>query len=406
MTEKITQGNVLELWAKNYESVTLWLNHLQEKKLNAFSLYRFCQWAQKTPDQLLTEKSTNPSANTVEKLLDRFCNLDDERFTNSFQYQASIAVKSYFRWNYADLAKASGSVVLEKKKEYNKLSKEGLRKLWNRARNPRDRALIPLVCSTAIAKRTLSSLTWGLLEENWETKDLPAFDIPSKLLKGHGIGRYKGVRQITFLTPEAKRELVNYKEFIEQKLGRKVRSEEHIWLDLQTPYKPLEYDSFATLISRLTKEAGVKFTWHDARRWLTTAMEQAGLSPNWNRVLRGRKVPGSENPYSRPVIEQLRDKFREAVPLLEFINETPTLPADVQQKLADLEEAQRKLKAQYGIFRKSRGERKPRQEPDCEDGKHCETQRVVSEEELSKLLSEGWQVVTALASGSVVIRKS
>jgi hypothetical protein len=401
MTEKINQGNVLELWAKHYESVTLWLSHLQQKPLNAFSLYRFCDWAKMTPDELLAEKTRDPSANTIEKLLDKFCTLEDARFTNSFQYQASIAVKSYFRWNYHDLAKASGSVILEKKKAYNKLSKESLRKLWNRARNPRDRALIPFVTSTACAKETLSSLTWGLLEENWEAKELPALDIPSELLKGHGKGRYRGVRQITFLTPEAKRELVNYKDWAEQKLGRKVKPEEHIWLDVIAPYKPLEYDSFSTLISRLTKESGVSFTWHDGRRWLTTALEQIGLSPNWNRVLRGRKVPGSENPYSRPAIEQLRAKFKEAVPLLEFINETQTLPKDVQEKLASLEEEQRKLRAQYGIFRRS-GKRKPRQD-DCEDGKNC--QKIVSEENLAELLSEGFRVVATLPSGKIVVDK-
>jgi SNF2 family DNA or RNA helicase len=393
--EEIQQGNVLELWANQYETIANWLNHLQEKALNAYSLYRFCQWAKKTPDELLEEKKRDPSANTVEKLLDKFCSL--EEFRNSFRYQVSIAVKSYFHWNYADLAKAAGAVVLEKKKEYNKLSKENLRKLWNRARNPRDRALIPFVCSTGVAKETLSKLTWGHLEDDWESKELPALDIPSELIKGHGIGRYKGVRQITFLTPEAKAQLMDYKEFIEAKIGRKLTKDDHIWLDIQSQYKPLEYDSFASLILRLSKEAVVKFTWHDGRRWLTTALEQVGLSPNWARVLRGRKVSGSENPYSRPNIEALRGKFKEALPYLEFLREAPVVPPEVAQRLRELEEEQRQLKAQYQL--RSKGKKKE-PEADCTNG-HC--QRIVSEEELSKFLEDGWRVVATLPSGKIVI---
>jgi hypothetical protein len=87
------------------------------------------------------------------------------------------------------------------------------------------------VTSTCIAKETLSNLTWGHLEENWESKELPCINIGSELLKGHNKGTYRGVRQITFLTLEAKRELINYKEWIEQKLGRKLTSQDHIWLE-------------------------------------------------------------------------------------------------------------------------------------------------------------------------------
>lgn len=401
---KIAQGNVLDLWAKNFETVTTWLSHLQEKELNAYSLYRFCVWAKMTPDELLAEKTKNPSANKVEKLLDKF--ILEPGFKNSFKYQVSIAVKSYFRWSYCDLAKASGSVVLEKVKDYNKLSKEGLRKLWNRGRSPRDRALIPFVTSTAIAKETLSKLTWGHLEENWETIDLPAINIESALLKGHGIGRYKGVRQVTFLMPEAKRELLNYKEWIEQKLGRKLGPEDHIWLDIRTPFDSLEYDAISTVIQRLSRDSGIPFTLHDGRRWLNTAVEQIGLSPNWARVLRGRKVSGSENPYSRPNIEALRAKFREAVPLLEFTSERQAIPKDVQERLTKMEEEYRALKGQYGYFRKTRHANPPEDEPknkedNCEDGKHC--QKMVTEEELAMFLCTGWKVVATLPSGKIVI---
>ena len=411
MERKITRRNVQELWANQYPEVTRWLTKLQQKEQSALSFYQFCQWAHKTPPELLALKekdaSVSPAPNIVEKLLDDFCGNVSADFTNSEKYLSAIAVKSFFKWNYRDLAKASGVVNLEKVKPYNKQSKEDFRRLWNFALNPRDRALIPFVTCTGIAKETLSNLTWGHLEENWEAKDLPCLNIGSELLKGHGKGKYKGVRQVTFLTPEAKRELSNYKAWIEDKLGRKISPQDHIWLTLYRPYEPLSYAMLGNQIDVLSNKAKVPFSLHDGRRWVNTALEQIGISPNWARKIRGRKVRGEEAPYSRPAINQLKEKFREAVSLLEFTSDRPQVPKEVQEKLAEMEAEQKALKQQYGIFRKARHTKtEVDEEEKCEDGEHCAAQQIVSEEELGRYLAENWQVVTALPSGKIVIAKT
>jgi len=410
MQEKITQGNVLQLWASKYPDVERWLNHLQQKPMNAFSLYRFCEWSKFTPSQLLQEKKNNPSANKIEKILDDFCSTDDKRFTNSFKYQASIAVKSFFRWNYTDLAKASGIVTLEKKKPYNALSKEVLRKLWSRTLNLRDRALIPFVTSTGIAKETLSNLTWSLLEQEWQTKDVPCIKIPPKLLKGHGLGRHKDVQQITFLTPEAKRALIDYKDWQEKRLGRGVKPEEHIWLDLRAPYTPLAYDALSSIMTRLSKETGVGFTLHDGRRWVTTCLEQTSINPNWIRKIRGRKIKGEENPYSQPNVEALRAKFREAASLLEFTSETS---GAVEDRLKDLEKfkasltpEQKETAARAGIMRFARKKAEKKTEK-CPDGKHCgENFEQVKECDLLGYLKEGYEIVHKLANGDLIMKSA
>jgi hypothetical protein len=418
MEEKIVVRNVIELWANQYSDVTRWLTFLQRKKQAAYHFYRFCKWAQKTPPELLALKekdsSVSPPPNIVEKLLDDFCGRDISGFTNAQKYNSAISVKSFFKHSYRDLAKASGVVTLEKVKPYNKLSKEILRRLWNRALNPRDRALIPFTTSTGIAKETLSMLTWGHLEENWETKDLPCINIGSELLKGHGHGKYKGVRQITFLTPEAKRELINYKEWIEEKLGRKLTPQDHIWRQTCKPYEPVTYEAFGNIITVLSNNAGVDFSWHDARRWVNTALEQIGISPNWARKIRGRKVKGEESPYSQPNIEQLRAKFREAVPLLEFTYEDTGLEqrvqrqeaiTEIQSKLVSgepLTEGDRDKIKRFNIQVRSKSTATRKQhEKECEDGTHC--QQIVSEENLARYLSEGWKVVATLPSGKIVV---
>jgi hypothetical protein len=266
-------------------------------------------------------------------------------------------------------------------------------------------------------------LTWGHLEESWETKDLPCINIGSELLKGHGRGKYKGVRQITFLTPEAKRELVNYKEWIEEKLGRKLTPQDHIWRQTCKPYEPVTYEAFGNIITVLSNNAGVEFSWHDARRWVNTALEQIGISTNWARKIRGRKVKGEEAPYSQPAIEQLRAKFREALEFLQFTSEDTGLEqrlkrqeriSKIQTKLIsgepltkeDYDEI-RTLGMQLKESGKLTEEKKKRlQKEVCKDGKHCDEDfKQIREDDLLQYLKDKWQIVKELSNGEVIVKR-
>lgn len=404
--EKITRTNVIRLWANKFPEVQRWLTKLQRKDASAYYFYRFCQWAQKTPSELLALKEKDaqisPAPNTVEKLLDEFCGLTELKSAEKFN--VSVAVKSFFKWNYRDLARASGIVSLEKVKPYNPLSKESLRKLYNRALNPRDRALIPFVTCTGIAKETLTNLLWAHLEPDWETKEIPCITIGSELLKGHGKGKYKGIKQITFLTPEAKRELINYRDWIQDKLGRKLQLKDHIWLESSKPYSPLAYGALGEHIGALSKDSQVPFSLHDGRRWINTGLESIGISSNWARKIRGRKVKGEESPYSQPQIEQLREKFREAIPALEFISAIPSALEDRLKTLEKFKESltpeQQELVKRSGL-KFSKRKRKPKTE--CLDGEHC--QKVVGEAELPDLLAAGWHASIVLPSGNIIMER-
>jgi hypothetical protein len=318
--EKITRSKVVNLWGSNYAEVTRWLGKLQQKDTSCYRLWQFCIWARKTPTELLALKS-DPASREAEKLLDDFVNAETPEFTNSVKFNIVIAVKSFFKHNYRDLAKASGAITLVQQKEHKKPKKEDLRRLWDYAQNLRDKALVTFVNSTALAKETLSELKWKYFEDGWEQKDLPCVNCPSEILKGHGVGRYKGVKQITFLTPEAKRDLLNYKEWMEKKMGRKFEPDDKVWRETYKPYEPVSYDHLGDLILALSKNSEVDFSLHDARRVVETALEEVGIHPNWARKIRGRKVRGEESPYSQPEIEKLRAKYREAVPLLQFTSE-------------------------------------------------------------------------------------
>jgi integrase len=415
--EKITETNAVERWANQYPEVKRWLAKLQVKAKNAFNLYRFCRWCSKEPPELLGLKD-NPASVEAEKLLDDFVAADIVELTNAVKFQCTTAVKSFFKHNYKDLARASGAMTLEKVKPTHKPRKDELRKLWNWCLNPRDKALITFVNSTAVAKETLARLQWKHLEDNWETIELPCINIPSELLKGHGIGRYKGVKQITFLTPEAKRDLLTYKEWTEQKMNRKFTSEDYVFLETFAPYKPMGYGRLGTLIYNLSKTTGIPFSWHDARRYVETALEETNIHPNWARKIRGRKVKGEESPYSQPAIEQLRAKYREAVPLLEFTSEKPTLNELELRKKMKLDALKTEVDPEtfaeiqrIVLQTKSTEEyetaldqiRIIRERKDRETLEPIDCQKIISETDLQQWLMKGFRFVATLPSGKILV---
>jgi len=404
--EKVTSENVLEKWANQYESVQIWLANLQRKAMSAFNLYRFCQWIQKTPDELLAMKE-DPASKDIEYALDRFKISKD--YTISVKRVIIIAVKSFFKWNYRPISSAAGLIDYAKEKPYHRLTKEDLRKIWRACYNPRDRFLTSLTFSSAIAKESITYLKWGHLEEYWRKQEYPHLSLEDKIIKGHGRGRYRGVRQETFITGESKKDLTEYVDFLEKLLERPLTPEDSIFINVQKPYDALSYTNITRIFLDLRDRSGVKFSAHDGRRWVENALENARIHPNRCRKIRGRKVKGEEAPYSQPEIEALRTDYAKAVPDLEFQTETLLTEMKKRQELSEKlmdksmrgepwTDEERELVKRYGIGLRETAHK--RTEP---NGGSTDCQRIVNEDQLEEYLLNGWQVKAVLPSGRIVI---
>jgi len=398
-------------WANNYERVRVWLSRLQEKAQNAWNLWLFCKTVGKDPNELLALKD-DPKSRDAEYLLDNF--VADEQLTNSIKVKVAISVKSFYKHNYRDLAKASGQISFIKKGPYRRHSKEELLRIYRATQNPRDRALITFTWSTGIARGSLQKIQWKHLEPNWEKQELPHIGLPDKLIKGHGVGRYRGVEQHTFLTPEAKQDLVDYKDWLEKKRAVNVTPEDYIFVQTCKPYRPLVWGTFSQIASELSLRSGVKFSWHDGRRYVETALEETKINPNWARKIRGRKVRGEEAPYSRPAVEQLRAAYKEAVPLLEFTQ--PTTLMAMQRRQEVLERLQAKWMSGEPLSPEERAEaehhhirlfkRAPKRTRTETNGGDCGEQYLqIPEDQLLEHLRAGWTIVKELKSGEVIVRR-
>ncbi|MCJ7559583.1 hypothetical protein MUO79_03060 [Candidatus Bathyarchaeota archaeon] len=344
---KYTEKTIME-WANQYESIKTYLSRLNSRKERAaLSVFDFCDWADKTPDELLMLKSSHESLE-AEKLLDKFV-YSKVDMPESKKWLAVNATRGFFRANYKQLQSQAGRMEYVNAKPQRLPTKQQRLALYKAAYNPRDRALVLFVCCSAIARETIASLHWSHLEEDWQSQEIPHISIPPELLKGHGKGKYRGTRQETFITPEAKQALIDYRNWF-QKTFDHIWQDEHIFLSVRDNVaEPLSTNGLCNMIGRMVKRSGVKFGIHDGRRIVETALENASTPRNWIQKIKGRKVRGEDAPYSKPAIEQLRAKYREALPELELLR---TEEAEMRQtdEMERLKREFKNLEARFHAF--------------------------------------------------------
>ena len=347
-----TQKTVLKEWAVGYPCVLAWLQKLNgTKAYRALRLCYFCLWAKMTPDQLLDLKR-NRDCLDAEHLVDRFA--VESPFPKSTTWTCLIAVKSFFRKSYQQLESECGrfEYVVQNCHSFPSLTER--LDVYRACFNQRDRALVCVVFTSGLALETLSKLRWNHFEKDWRTQDYPHISIPSELLKGHGVGKYRGVRQETFVTPLVKLELLKYRDWMTRHCGMIWQDDMNVFLRVNrkpgTAYEPLTWNGLACLILAISRRANVKFSIHDGRRIVETALESVSCPRNWVQKIKGRKVRGEDAPYSRPAVEQLRTKYREALGELEFLGagtsraEELPLTEDEWQDLRELLAAMRQGK--------------------------------------------------------------
>lgn len=322
------------------DPVESWLGRMgseQTRQAYRKRLAIFCDWCNLNPEQLLALKD-DPNSLEAEHLLDKFVASED--FSDWQKNNLVTAVKSFYKYNYKELQRISGKISAAKQTPYRTPTAELLSKFIKGAWNIRDKALVAFTASTFFREGTIPELNWGdvedgaILEPNCGGKDVLHIGVMGRQMKGGGKGRYAGVEQHTFLTPEARDLLLEYKRWRETR-GETITKDTALFVREVKPYERISVETVRNLFKAASKRSGVKFSPHDFRRYGQTQLEEARLPPNWIRKILGHKMKGEENPYSRPKIEQLKQAYREALPHLIFIEKRPVISeGDLRIKIA------------------------------------------------------------------------
>ena len=200
LTEK-TEKDLLE-----FESGKNWKPHLHSehtKRIFFRHLEKYSQWAKMNPDELINFKIEGLKAVATDKefqaerLLEKY--LRESGMTQSVQFEAKNAIISFYKHNWRNLNPECAKDVepQEAKKRTPKL--EDIQLLESNCTTARDRALTWFFPSTSFRVGTLTKLLRSDLKPT-NDKEVPYyFEIEAKRLKGAGIGKYKGLKQITFV---------------------------------------------------------------------------------------------------------------------------------------------------------------------------------------------------------------
>ncbi len=313
-------------WINKHPAIQNYLKRLNSQKLEtACNLHLYCTYTNKTPQQLLDLKHEYLDF-TAEKLLDNFAATNPLNLPESKLHKTVMHVRAFYRVNYRQLQAEAGRIEKPVSKERPIQKKEMLNQLLRQhCYNPRDKAIFLINTGSAVARETLAYLRWDMLEQNWETQKTPHLSISGEYIKGHGRGKYRDVRQETFLTPAAKQQLLYYRQWYSRCFNYSWQPNDHIFLHIKRHIgEPLNSYDIDRIFIWLKRRSGGTYNSHDGRRLIQTALENIRCPNNWIKKIKGRKCAGEEAPYSKPAIEQLRIKYQEALPEIDFTNTTGT----------------------------------------------------------------------------------
>ena len=335
----------------NSVSVKYWMDSLNSKTGPHSTKYvwkhhlkRFCDWAGKTPDQLVAErkeqlKSDDRRVNhqaemTVKQFL---AYLEEEGLSPNTRKSYFMAIRNFYKRNYLELSFFRGDgpgnqTVQEGRRA---ASKSDICKMLD-VTSPRVRALILFLKDTGIAESDAARLKLKDLTVK-DVAEIFTLEAPVRLV----LNRKKtGRRTITFIGKEAFEGLKNTLRIRQRgspslmirRYGREEKKKgikpEQLTLD-----SPLfrSYDKFFAVhkgqikhlsphaISVIIRKAAILadvwspgFSAHALRRFFQTSLETSGMNPNWIKKMMGHTLGGSEAPYSQPEIEMLRQAYQKS----------------------------------------------------------------------------------------------
>lgn len=312
------------------------------------NLLKFCEWADKTPDELIAERKEEAKSedgkvqHRKEMLVKKYLkHLEEERqLAPNTRRTYFTAIRSFFQRNYLSLTfmRREGPPLMRIQEGSRAATKQEIRKMCT-VSNPRIRSLILFIKDSGLAESDVAKMKIGDLGvktfEEMETLKAP---VPIMVRR-----KKTNVLTMTFISSEALEALKTTFEMRmcgspEIKIRRYGMHEIKggISPETLTVESPLfrSYGKFlytlkgkgeighltphaiSVLIRKAAISAGVwcrGFSAHALRRYFQTTLETVGINGNWIKIMMGHKLPGPEDAYSRPTVEMLMEAYKKAM---------------------------------------------------------------------------------------------
>lgn len=331
-------------------SVKYWMDSLNGKSgphttkyIFKKNLQKFCEWIQKTPDQLIDErklqlKDEDQRVNhQAEMDVKRFlAHLDEKELSPNTVRGYFMAIRNFYKRNYLELSFFRGDIRITHtvQEGTRAASKTDIRKMLE-VSNPRVRAIILFLKDTGLSESDFAKLKLKDLGVK-TVQEIFTLETPIPIVTR----RIKTKRQtITFVGEESLKALINtlkLRQIGDPELRTVQKEKKGLKPETLTLESPL-FRSYAKIfmgkdkikhlsgkaigeIVRLTaKKADVwqkGFSAHALRRFFQTNLESAGIPRNWIQKMMGHALSGSEGSYSLPEVATLRMAYDKAYPHL------------------------------------------------------------------------------------------
>lgn len=418
---------------KRFESVRQWLSAISARgtgsdktqALYPTFLCYFLNFAKLTPDELISVAESE--MRRLQQLVDEYTARNDKAgLSRSTTGTVINTVRSFLRENYIDIRRIKGPKVFAGHRR-SLVTKDELKKFMTYA-SVRLRAFVTTMKDSGMGPIDILKFKYGDIRKDFEAGKAP--------IKISLIRTKTRVEFDTFLGPDAIKYLKDYLE-LRQRGTEKIPPEtlddnSPLFRSLRKPQEPITYPSIHQEFQRTRKKAGTKFVIYDLRRFFSTNMKAAGVNDTIVEFWMGHKLSGEKDSYLlRP--ENQEQIYMTAYPRIALEEVTLTKETQEQQLLASArllgipEDKVAELKAKLGEMKWStfsditsedwqkiiprvlarerkrarpRSKKKGRKKRATED---CES-RYVTERQLPKFISEGWEFV-AQVNGKILIRR-
>ena len=311
---------------------------------------RYCDYVNQSPDQLISLKVLGlqnvgtEKEFTAEDLLEKYFR-ENKAMKPTAKLMMKNAVFSFYKHNKRSLEGQTASQIknetLEAKKR--KPSLDDLEALEKAMRTSRDKALLWFVASTSCRVGTVVLLKWADLKPTQNANVPYSLEIESARLKGSGIGRYKGIKQITFIHRFASEKLEQYRAEAKAK-GYDLKEDSPLFIAYyqkgkEKTQKPLTIKGINEMFNHVSLAAfgdleKKRFSIHDLREFFQSALESANIHENLLSPLMAHKVAGIAQSYSSHEPKELLKIYESALPYL-IPKSVPELEAKLEKSEAD-----------------------------------------------------------------------
>ncbi len=398
-----------EKWAKQFETVQRLFNRLAVKKsgskhterVYSRSLMLWHEFSELNPDETIAKWRKEAKADLETALNDWDIKMDlfvnwlckKKGYRKGVASSIHAAVKSLIKYN-CRIRLSIGTPNVGIVESLKPITIEEFKKLDTIA-TIQQKWIIRGLKDSGMSREDFIELTYGDVKQDLEQGE--------QYIDLNVIRRKEQVKYETFLGPNSVEALRLYLQ-IRRNRGETITDATPLTVGEIKPYEKLAVNSVTKMVLRLGERIHIKASPHRLRKMFETYLALEVRHPIILKYWMGHKLKMTdiEARYVIPPEPEQRALYKQAYKRLDITQATVEERVKLLEKFKEtLTPEQRELMTNAGVKLRKK---KQKQETET-NGAGLGTQKIVDEAELVESLKQGWRVVAALPSGSIVIER-